>query len=200
MNSKLRYESAALMLGLANDAVDELVADRTDEVKSLMKNPENWIRNDYDKFIESAKSSRYPSYLSSTTAETLRKNGAETFQLRGFNIGFALVKDEEGKNIILVHNNQDDVHNILPDMLAVAKAHGGDRLDHFDGKLSELYEKCGFVEYKRFKWDNLLAPKGWDYAKFGRPDVILRRLEVKENTSRRRKRYKLLRKKSQKVS
>ena len=200
MNPYLRYESAALMLGLENDAIDELGEDRTDEAKSLMSDFKNWIRNDYEGFVDSMSSSGFSKFLSPATADMLKSNKVETFQLRGFDIGFALEKDRDGKNIILVHNNQDDVHNVLPEMLEFAKANGGNHLDHFDGKLSELYEKCGFVEYQRFKWDDELAPKGWDYAKYDRPDVVYRRLEVKEGSSRRRKRYKLVRKKVKKIS
>jgi len=50
---------------------------------------------------------------------------------------------------------------------------GANHLDCFDGHLPKLYGSVGFKETGRMKWDDQYAPDGWDYKKFGRPDVIL---------------------------
>lgn len=56
---------------------------------------------------------------------------------------------------------------------------GGDKLDHFDvPHLSNLYERLGFVEYSRLKWDDRYAPAGWDYDAWGRPDMVFRKLKT----------------------
>ena len=53
---------------------------------------------------------------------------------------------------------------------------GGDRIDFIDGFLNDFYRKFGFREYDRMKWDDKYAPDGWDYKRFGRPDIIFARL------------------------
>ena len=196
------YENAVLLLDLTEgNSLEEVNGDRSDEVKSLMKNRENWIHNDYKSFLDSI-GGKHPEFLSKYTEDQLKDRKVDTYQLRGFNIGFGLKKVDDGNvDIILVHNSEDDVHGIADDLLNVIKKFGGTQLDHFEGKLSDIYERNGFVEYRREKWNDKYAPEGWDYSEYGKPDIVYRRLEIKENTSRRkRKRYKLLRKKVQKVS
>jgi hypothetical protein len=56
------------------------------------------------------------------------------------------------------------------------KKNGGTKLDHFDGKLSDIYSRNGFVEYGRDKWNDEYRPVDWD-NKNGTPDVVYRRLE-----------------------
>jgi hypothetical protein len=58
-----------------------------------------------------------------------------------------------------------------------AVADGAETLDCFDGKLPGIYGKLGFVETSRIAWDDQYAPKGWDYEKDGRPDVVFMRHE-----------------------
>ena len=61
--------------------------------------------------------------------------------------------------------------------LAITKQ-GARTLDAFDvqrGSLSglpKLYSKFGFVETGRMKFDPRYAPAGWDYEKYGTPDVV----------------------------
>jgi hypothetical protein len=64
-----------------------------------------------------------------------------------------------------------------------AKNNGGTQLDHFEGCLSDFYERNGFAEYDRCKWDDQYAPEDWDYEKYDRPDVVFRRLSGKEEVS-----------------
>jgi hypothetical protein len=54
---------------------------------------------------------------------------------------------------------------------------GGNKLDAFDGKLVEYYKKFGFKEYNRIKWSDEYAPTGWDYEKYGRPDIVFMKLD-----------------------
>ena len=79
-------------------------------------------------------------------------------------------------DIISVHNNTD-IHGVGEALIDSAKRLGGTTLDHFDGFLSNFYAKKGFKEDARGKWDDQYAPEDWDYEKYGRPDVVLRRLE-----------------------
>lgn len=41
-----------------------------------------------------------------------------------------------------------------------------------DGRLPRLYAGFGFVETSREPWNEALAPKGWDYERWGQPDYV----------------------------
>lgn len=164
-------------LMMESDAIFEDGNDRTEEVKELMMNPDNWVKNDYVPFVESLNKSKRKCFLTMYTPEELERDHVRTFQLRGFSIGYALKTMPDGNvDIISVHNNEPDVHNIGDLMLSLAKANGGTQLDHFDGKLSDIYSRNGFDEYQRFKFSDEMAPGDWDYKQYGRPDVVFRRI------------------------
>jgi hypothetical protein len=67
-------------------------------------------------------------------------------------------------------------------IIASAIKNGAKTLDCFDGYLPKLYGNFGFVEYQRYKWDNQYAPEGWDYKKYGKPDVIFMKKDEKKNS------------------
>lgn len=83
--------------------------------------------------------------------------------------GFAVTRTGE---IVSLHNagKQRGLGDALVD--AAIRA-GGWRLDCFDGYLSALYARHGFVVIERMTWDDTYAPEGWDYATYGRPDVVV---------------------------
>lgn len=49
---------------------------------------------------------------------------------------------------------------------------GATTLDAFDGHLPQYYAKHGFEPTGRMKFNDDYAPSGWDYGKYGRPDVV----------------------------
>lgn len=57
-------------------------------------------------------------------------------------------------------------------MLTLAIRLGGRRTDCFDPVLPALYAPLGMVPVSRLTWDDEHAPKDWDYALSGRPDVV----------------------------
>lgn len=57
---------------------------------------------------------------------------------------------------------------------------GATKLDCFDGGLARYYEKFGFEEYDRMKWDDQYAPDGWNYDTMGRPDIVSYKLNPKK--------------------
>lgn len=142
-------------------------------------NNDQYIVNDYDSFCQEITRNKRTSFLTPYTPEELREAGVQTFQVKGYEIGFALKPMPNGdKDIISVHNNTN-IHGVGEALIDSAVRHGGTTLDHFDGFLSDFYQRKGFNEYDRWKWDDNYAPKDWDYTNLGRPDIILRRLEKK---------------------
>lgn len=165
------YDSESLNESEANP-------EESQKVKEMILSNNYWIRNNYEGFIDSIqKSTRLP-FLSQYTPEDLKNMGVQTYQLRGYNIGYALKPDSDGyTDIISVHNNEPTIKGVGDALVDSAKANGGNKLDHYDGFLSDLYSKHGFEEYDRYKWDDQYASKDWDYDRYGRPDVIMRRVK-----------------------
>lgn len=159
---------------LTEDKVDN---EESQKVKEMILSNHYWIRNQYEQFLESLNRSTRKPFLSKYTAEELKNHNVQTYQLNGYHIGYALKPDEDGVDIISVHNNELNIKGVGDALIESAKANGGTKLDHYDGFLSDLYSKHGFEEYDRYKWDDQYADPNWDYERYGRPDVILRKLK-----------------------
>ena len=159
---------------LTEDKVDN---EESQKVKEMILSNHYWIRNQYEQFLESLNRSTRKPFLSKYTAEELKNHNLQTYQLNGYHIGYALKPDEDGVDIISVHNNEPNIKGVGDALIESAKANGGTKLDHYDGFLSDLYSKHGFEEYDRYKWDDQYADPNWDYERYGRPDVILRKLK-----------------------
>lgn len=159
---------------LTEDKVDN---EESQKVKEMILSNQYWIRNQYEQFLKSLNRSTRKPFLSKYTAEELKNHNVQTYQLNGYHIGYALKPDEDGVDIISVHNNEPNIKGVGDALIESAKANGGTKLDHYDGFLSDLYSKHGFEEYDRYKWDDQYADPNWDYERYGRPDVILRKLK-----------------------
>lgn len=159
---------------LTEDKVDN---EESQRVREKILSNKCWIRNDYESFLNSLNQSTRKAFLSQYTTEELRNHNVQTYQLNGYHIGYALKPDEDGVDIISVHNNEPNIKGVGDALIESAKSNGGTKLDHYDGFLSDLYSKHGFEEYDRYKWDDQYANPNWDYERYGRPDVVLRRLK-----------------------
>lgn len=159
---------------LMEDKVDN---EESQKVREMILSNQYWIRNEYEQFLDSLNQSTRKPFLSKYTAEELKNHNVQTYQLNGYHIGYALKPDEDGVDIISVHNNEPNIKGVGDALIESAKSNGGTKLDHYDGFLSDLYSKHGFEEYDRYKWDDQYADPNWDYERYGRPDVVLRRLK-----------------------
>lgn len=165
------------------DLLNEFNEELTAKVIGLIEN-DDFIKNDFKNFIIARDRTNREGFITPYTEMEMIREGFETYQVKGFDIGFALHKLDDGNvDITSVFNNEKEVRNIGDYLLKAALKHGGTQLDHFEGKLSDIYGRNGFKEYERYKWDDNYAPKNWNYEKYGRPDVVLRRHEnyMKEN-------------------
>lgn len=166
-------------INLNEDKIDN---DESEKVRQMILSNNYWERNKYISFLDSLNKSTRKPFLSNYTPQQLKEKHVQTYKLKGYNIGFALYKDEDDGlvDIISVHNNEPNIAHVGDALIEIAKKNGGNKLDHYDGFLSNLYAKHGFEEYDRYKWKDEFANKDWDYAKYGRPDVILRKLKKEE--------------------
>lgn len=78
--------------------------------------------------------------------------------------------------------NASDVRGMGRQALEEAIDNGAVTLDAFDVpkeiagvNLPEFYGQYGFQETGRIQWDDAYAPDGWDYERYGRPDIVFMR-------------------------
>lgn len=122
--------------------------------------------------VAEAKRGPYGAGLTVYTAEDYA--AARTFLADDERAGIAV---RPGGEIVSVFIRRDSAwRGRVGDLLAWARAQGGDHLDCFDiGDLPAKYARSGFVEVDRLTWDDDYAPEGWNYARDGRPDVVIMR-------------------------
>jgi len=112
------------------------------------------------RFTESLYSGKRSGFLSYYSEEELAK--MHLYLIKGHNAGFAL---KGGNDIVSVHNNSE-LRGLGKYFLKTAIEKGGTMLDHFDGFLSGLYRKYGFVDvYEIYQWDEQYKPASWSYDK-----------------------------------
>lgn len=171
-NQKRLFENANQCKLFANNDLNEDNNERRQQVIDLINR--NQFDNDPKSFYESLNKSKHPDMLTPYTVSDL--SNMKLFKVPGFNIGYALKKFEDKgyKEIVAVHNNEEDIKNIGKELIQSAIKNGGCYLDHFDGFLSNLYSSLGFVEYKRDKFDPQYDPENKFRDKYGESDVIYR--------------------------
>ena len=165
------------LLSVGDTLLHEYDERETRHVKALMQIDDNWEKNNYKDFIMCRDKSDFKAFFTPYTVKELREHGVETFKLKGYEIGFALVPlSDGGKDIVSVFNNEVEIKYIIDDLLEYAISKGGTNLDHYDTKLSDMYARNGFVEYDRYKWNDKYMNPGWDKEKWGELDVVFRKL------------------------
>lgn len=89
------------------------------------------------------------------------------------NVGVALHDTEYGTDIVSVFKNPDvKVKKAVSSILLTSIENGGNKLDNFDGKLSEMYAQHGFIPVARCAFNEEFAPSDWNYERDGKPDII----------------------------
>lgn len=152
---------------------DEINQEKTDDVIQKIHN------NDFEEhnpvtFKEALSKSKYALILNDYSVNEF--NAMKLFKLNGYDVGYALKKSDSGEfdELVSVFNNEPGVKHIGPDLVQNAIDKGACILDHFDGYLTNLYEKMGFVEVKRENYNPIYDPKGHFRKLYGEPDVIYR--------------------------
>lgn len=135
----------------------------------------NEFTNDANEFYDSfTKSNKHKEMLTDYNVEDFSK--MRLFKLDGYDIGYALKKSSTGDydEIVSVFNNSG-VKNIGSHLIQSAIKNGGCYLDHFDGYLSNFYEKHDFEEIERNEFESKYDPEGKFEKKYGRQQFIVRK-------------------------
>ena len=130
-------------------------------------------------FVALREKSKRPEFLTPYTPEEMK--GWRHFMTED-GVGFTLT---DKMDIVGVVNNSGQ-KGAGEGAVIEAVAQGGKTLDCVGGHLKAYYESFGFLENeaKRLKWNEQYAPKGWNYDKYGRPDIYF--FEYPEGLSRNR--------------
>jgi hypothetical protein len=154
------------------EAVVEDTVEGKEQVIELM-NSDGWEMPSPSEFKNSLSKSKHALMLSDYSEAEFSK--MKLFKMPGQDIGFAL-KDHDGKpfcEVVAVFNNSP-FRGIGDAMMQSVIRLGGRYLDHFDGFLTDLYSRNGFVEYKRVPYDPQYDPTGVFKKQYGPVDVIYR--------------------------
>lgn len=86
------------------------------------------------------------------------------------NVGVAVKQD--GDIVSVFKNSNSKAKGAVSSILLTAIENGGVKLDNFNGYLSRMYGRHGFIPVSRTAFVDEFAPSDWNYARDGRPDII----------------------------
>lgn len=122
--------------------------------------------------LESGKTSNANGVMvDSHTAEELQKEGAITFLAKDNMSGGAVMPD--GNITAVFKNSKSKSRRAGVDIITTALENGGNKLDCYGKNLLSLYASLGFEPVARVKFNTEYAPEGWDFDKFGMPDIYV---------------------------
>ena len=145
-----------------------------DIIKSIKNNDFELDKPSFKASLDTAIRRPHGIVLSSYDIDEINK--MKTFKVKGISAGYALKKHSNGFDIVSVHN-ASGIKSLGELLIDSAIQNGGTYLDCFDGFLVKFYQKKGFVEYRRDKYDPTYDPEGKiKKALGGERDVIYMKL------------------------
>jgi len=159
------------MIVISENIENDIRLDVIEKIKNDIFEKQNAIA-----FFNSMNKSKHKKMLTPYSPDEL--SNMKLFKLKGYDIGYALKKWNDGSysEIVAVYNNEKNIKGIGEELMKSAIRNGGRHLDHFDGFLTDFYSKLGFKEYKRDKYDPKYDENGEFKSKYGEQDVIYRTL------------------------
>lgn len=130
-----------------------------------------------DEFAAALHGSPYSQFLTEHTADEVAATKTRLFLSEDGKSGYAITGDGDLQNVFRLPDGQKGAGRLA---VADAVKQGATTLDAYDGFLPSLYDDFGFKVTGRMKWDDSQAQDGWDYARFGRPDVVFMSLNPAE--------------------
>jgi hypothetical protein len=125
---------------------------------------------DYDSFRKLLRESDYAQFL--TVYDNAYYAKTRVYMYEYAKAGFFIDAEGEIGNLISL-----GPRGMGKEAMRAAIKLGGTHLMCFDGFLPNYYAKFGFIRSGRQSFNDAYAPDGWDYKKYGRPDVIYMELD-----------------------
>lgn len=98
------------------------------------------------------------------TEDEYKEKGIKLFLSENKKYGFGVSKNRELVSVFSLENGSGDL------IVKEAIKCGVDKLWCLGEKLKSLYGRNKFKVIEEYNWDENLAPKNWDYEKYGRPN------------------------------
>jgi hypothetical protein len=134
---------------------------------------------DAEQFLAAARANPRQAFLTENTPADLA--GHRLFLSEDGHTGYAISPEGDLQNVF---RNPGGVQGSGRTAVEQAVENGATTLDAFDGILPDMYHDVGFRETGRLRWNDEYVPAGWDYAKYGRPDVVFMAHNVPERLGR----------------
>lgn len=146
----------------------------------------NLEETDYERFssaLNDAKSANeHGMFVDAQSVEDLQNKGAIVLMSPDGMAGVAISKD--GDIVGVFKNPNSNSSQAAASLIVNAIAHGGNKLDCYYGKLTEMYSRVGMIPVARVAWNdsyhrtidengNVTWSDGWDYDRDGTPDIIV---------------------------
>ena len=135
---------------------------------------------DYGRFssaLDEAKArNQHGLFVDAQSVEELEEKGAITILSANGLAGVAIGTEgsEKGNIFGVFKNPRSRAKRASASLLIEAIAQGGNKLDCYDGFLTDTYSRLGFVPVARVAWsDAYHTDDGWNYERDGRPEVIV---------------------------
>ncbi len=162
-NENLQKASFNTMMSYSvfeSEMLEEEIEEEAQQTQYVLEEsiPTNPNKEVVARFFDSLYAGKRSGFLSYYSIEDLAQ--MHLYLIKGHNAGFAL---KGGNDIVSVHNNSS-LKGLGKFFMKAAKEKGGTKLDHFDGFLSGLYRKNGFVNvYEVYQWEEQYKPSNWSY-------------------------------------
>ena len=158
--TEVAFNTMMAMSVFMDGSLDESTLEESQQHQLEFSLPNNPNPQVIKRFMESLYSGSRSGFLTYYKENDLAS--MHLYLIKGHNAGFAL---KDGNDIVSVHNNSS-LSRLGKYFLKTAVAKGGTKLDHFDGFLSGLYRKNGFMNvYEVYQWDEQYKPASWTYDK-----------------------------------
>jgi hypothetical protein len=105
-------------------------------------------------------------FITSYTEIDYTHKNTRLFLSEDFQSGFGINEDGELISVFALERERGKF------LVAEAKKQGAKYLSCMGDHLLEMYSGFDFAPVKITKWDNVFAPKNWDYVKFGTPNIF----------------------------
>lgn len=125
--------------------------------------------------------SPYKDFITLHSPEEIKAAGTRMWMSKDGNVTFSVTRSGDIQNVAALPGAPKGVGG---QAVEEAIRQGGTHLDAYDNWLPDFYAKYGFKATGHMRWIDEYAPDAWDYAKFGRPDVVFMSL-AKEGTEAR---------------
>ncbi len=125
--------------------------------------------------LEKAKASNdHGAYVDSQSVKALEEKGAKMIVSEDGLAGAAVATEgKEAGNIFGVFKDKASrARSASAELIIQAIAQGGNKLDCYNGNLSDMYAKVGMIPVARVAFNEAFMPEGWNVARDDHPDIV----------------------------